>query len=299
MTFEEARNISIVGYLASQGIEPESHSNGSAWYCSPIRPGEKKPSFKVNMNLNKWKDFGDGKSGDLIDLVCLMNGVSITGALQLLSSPELNKQSLSFRGELSGQPVNDMDENRLTVKHVQPLLNQALIQYVESRGISPALAARYCKEVYYTFGKSENGEVKYFFSVGFENDRHGWELRNKLFKNSCSPKNMTTIQVENKSSVNVFEGFFNFLSALTYYKATKPNCTTIVLNGLCNLHQFIDWLRNSPAQKINLFLDNDPSGEKAVNKIKETFTRVNDYSKIIYPDFNDFNDFLCGRKSKQ
>jgi hypothetical protein len=181
-----------------------------AWYCSPLRPGEKNPSFKVNTRLNKWKDFGSGeKGGDLIDLIRLIHGVSFAGALLKLDNMDISLiKSFSFRGELSDSgPV----ENRLNKQRVQPLQNRALIQYIEGRGISQTLASRYCKEAYYTLVKPETGEVKKYFSIAFENDQHGWELRNSYFKNCASPKDITTISGMSCNMLSVFEGFMDFL----------------------------------------------------------------------------------------
>jgi hypothetical protein len=289
MNIAEAKNISIVGYLASMGIEPDSYSNGRAWYCSPLRPGEKTPSFKVNTRINKWKDFGsDGKGGDLVDLICKMHGVSTTGALLILESPEIaHQKSLSFRGELSD---NGTDGNRLTIQHVRPLQNRALIQYIEGRGITAALATHYCKEAYYTLTNPATDEVKKYFSIAFENDRHGWELRNRYFKNSASPKSVTTIPGTMGNMLSIFEGFVDLLSACQYYKVTKPVGSIIVLNSTVHTKDVFHLLPQF--EKINLYLDNDPSGERATNEIKARHKRVTDYSKIIYPDNKDFNEFL-------
>jgi hypothetical protein len=258
MNISEAKKISIVGYLASIGIEPESYNNSSAWYCSPLRPGENIPSFKVNTNINKWKDFGsDDKGGDLIDLIRKLYGVSITGALLILESPEIaRKQSVFLRGEVSD---NVTDENRITIQHIQPLQNRALIQYIESRKVFSTIAARYCKEAYYTLTNFETGEVKKYFSIAFENDSHGWELRNKYFKISSSPKAITTISGTNGKTLSVFEGFIDFLSACQYYKGTKPAGTIIVLNSTIHTKDIIPLLEQY--EKISLFLDNDPTVE--------------------------------------
>ena len=50
MNCTEANNISIIGYLASQGISPTEVQKNHVWYCSPFR-NETRPSFKVNRNL--------------------------------------------------------------------------------------------------------------------------------------------------------------------------------------------------------------------------------------------------------
>ena len=63
---EEVKNTDMVDYLASLGFKPAKVSRNDFWYLSPFRD-ETTPSFKVNRNLNRWYDFGDGKGGNIID----------------------------------------------------------------------------------------------------------------------------------------------------------------------------------------------------------------------------------------
>jgi len=72
----------------------------------------------------------------------------------------------------------------------------------------------------------------------------------------------------------------------------KSAGTTVVLNSTTNLDETIcKMLFDYP--QINLFLDNDDTGQQAAETIKKAH-KVKDFSKIIYPDHNDFNDFLTG-----
>jgi hypothetical protein len=297
MTISEAQKLSITGYLSSMGIKPETYRGNDVWYCSPFRPGESKPSFKVDTDLNKWVDFGrsetmgpkNKKGGDLIDLIRAMYDVTIPGALLMLASPEIaSKQSVFFRGEVSD---NRTDENRIVIQHIQPLQNRALIQYIESRGISCGLAARYCKEAYYTITNLKTGQPGKYFSLAFPNDRGGWALRNRYFKNAASPTGITTITGTLQSMLSIFEGFVDFLSACQYFKVPKPAGTVIILNSTVNIKQTFPLL--SGYDKVNLYLDCDATGREATRQITERHPKVTDYSQIIYPDFKDFNEFLC------
>lgn len=284
MNCSEANNISIIGYLASQGISPTEVQNNHVWYCSPFR-NETRPSFKVNRNLNQWFDFGTGENGTLIDLICKLTGTSVTGALIQLQRPDLQPQSFSF-----GQHEYS-ERQRITIKYVQPLQNRALIQYLEARNINPGLSARYLKEAYYTT-TNRTGQTKQYFALAFENDLQGYELRNRYFK-GCTNKAITTLQAENKKVLNLFEGFFDFLSALQYYNITRPNYQTIVLNSLINIKD----INLDQYEKINLFLDNDPPGQKATTEIQANHNRVKDYS-FLYRGFKDFNVFLTNKKNR-
>lgn len=276
MNCTEAKKIPITHYLNTIGLKPETLKNGSAWYNSPFRQ-ESKPSFKVDRDNNIWYDFGTGTGGNVIDLVMSLNKTGIPGALLILQKPEFSKPDLSFSEQQSSNPAN------IEIKHLQPLQNRALIEYMNSRKITPAKAANYVQEAYYTVNE------KQYFALAFKNDRGGFELRNKYFKGSSSPKAVTTIS-GHKQAVNIFEGFIDFLSALEFYHTTKPTGYCIVLNSVSNLDPIINTLEQY--QQINLFLDNDKAGNHAAETIKSRYPNVKDYSKIIYPDRKDFNEFL-------
>ncbi|MFY7911215.1 MAG: toprim domain-containing protein, partial [Emticicia sp.] len=122
----------------------------------------------------------------------------------------------------------------------------------------------------------------------------GYEIRNCIndidIKTSTKPKTIRTIRVADSRNVNVFEGFFDFLSALSYYQLSEPNHSTIILNTLSFLPKTIAAL--SAYQRVNCFFDNDDAGKKAFHKCKEANLNVIDRS-AIYSDFKDFNEFYC------
>jgi len=285
MNCRQANEMNIAGFLMSKGINPDRQAGNSFWYCSPLRK-EKTPSFKVDRVKNVWYDYPGLTGGRLVDLVCKMYNVDIPGALLILSGakPSIQNQSFSF-----DQLKDNEHETRAEIKHIQPLQNQALIQYLNSRKINPKLAFKYCTEAYYKTTASD----KQYFSIAFENDSTGYELRNKYFKGSTSPKDITTIPGKNPLAVNVFEGFMDFLSALTYYKADCSTCVTIVLNGVGFIERFINLIPNY--KKINLYLDNDRAGNEAAKRIQEVRPEAVNRSQIIYPSYKDFNEFLINQ----
>lgn len=67
MTTQEAKKIRIADYLQSLGYSPVKQQGKSLWYKSPFRE-ETEASFKVNIELNQWYDFGTGKGGNIIAL---------------------------------------------------------------------------------------------------------------------------------------------------------------------------------------------------------------------------------------
>ena len=281
MNCTQANKMNISGFLMSAGINPDKSNGQSIWFCSPFR-SEKTASLKVDRVKNVWYDYGTGTGGRLVDLVQKMFGVGVPGALLILSGATV-QNTPSF---ISDQQKESTHESKAEIKHIQPLQTRALLQYLTSRNINPTLAAKYCKEAYYKTTAND----KQYFSVSFENNSSGHELRNKYFKGSTSPKDITTIPAANQTAVNVFEGFMDFLSALTYFKTDRANCTTIVLNGIGFIEKLIEVLPNY--EKINLFLDNDLAGRKATKFIQDKRPEAVNRSQMIYPECKDFNEFI-------
>lgn len=285
MNCSEAKKIPIVGYLASCGIIPDKVRGNEAWYKSPLRE-DHSPSFAVNRDKNTWYDMGTRTGGNLIDLVMELHRTSITGALIILQSPATATSQLFFSCQ---HGIKTTDRNPVELKHIQLLQNRALIQYLQERNIPFDYASMYVQEIYYQV----NG--RQFFSIGFRNDKGGFDLRNRSGKYTILPKGITTIKGDNRS-VCVFEGFINFLSALVYYKKPRPEATFIILNGVGFTSEALPKLRSFA--KVSLFLDNDQAGEGAVKQVKELYPEATDYSKIIYPDYNDFNEFIMNTNNQ-
>ena len=285
MNCKDAKDIDIVAYMQKLGFTGKVKGS-FVWYCSPFR-NEKTPSFSVNQAANKWQDFGTGQHGDVLDLVKLVYNTDTLGALEILSGSKLDK---SFLFSMANTAPKEK-ESGIIINHLQPLVSKALIQYLNERRIPINIARQYTEEAYYTVNN------KRFFSIAFRNDKGGYELRNKYFKNCSSPKYYTTFPISGSKQLNIFEGFFNFLSALAFYQVTTPSHNTIVLNSLSFLPHVLPLLTRY--EKVNLFLDNDPdseSGQKAAMEVRKQHPNTINHASIIYPDYKDFNDFLTGKK---
>ena len=152
-----------------------------------------------------------------------------------------------------------------------------------SRGIPPTLAKRYLHEVRYRNGNRE------LYAVGFKTDKDSYALRSKSFKGWLGASAIRTILVDGSTSVDVFEGFFDFLSALTYNQLLRPVCTTVVLNSTTNLNQALSAFKG--AKTVNCYLDNDNAGRSSFAKLKALCLPVNDCSEV-YGNYNDFNDMV-------
>ncbi|WP_423129729.1 toprim domain-containing protein [Gaoshiqia sp. Z1-71] len=282
MNCDQAKTIKIENFLYSLGKKPERVYGVFLWYKSPLRKDEK-PSFKVDTRKNSWYDIGTGTGGDIISLVMAMNCTNVAGALLILQRPEISKQSFSF-------PLQQKQSKPgIEIRHIQPLQNKVLIQYLYKRKIDVKTASKYLMEAYY------RAKEKQYFALAFQNDKGGFELRNSYHKCCNSPKYLTTIPGETHS-LNIFEGFMDFLSALTFYKTSKPRNRTVILNTVENL-KYAEQLIKSACQ-VNAYLDNDTAGEKAFNRVADLNPNATNQAVTLYPGYKDFNDFICNNPLK-
>ena len=285
MQIAQAKQIPIISILP-----PPIKKNGvDFWYIAPYR-SEKTPSLKVNTTKNIWFDFGTGRGGDIIDLVCILQSCSKKEALRYLEKFQQSQQSFSFLSVSVISNVNNVQQkqqhNNIVIKKVQTVQNMVLLDYLYIRKININVARKYLKEVYYI----NNG--KNYFGLGFKNDIGGYEIRNKYTKMNIGGKAITTIESNKKSdTVSIFEGVFDFLSAIQFFNH-PPRNDVIILNSLSLLSN----INIIKYDKALLFLDNDTAGQNAVYKLKKEYSNkvIKDYSGI-YNGFKDFNEYLQKR----
>ena len=207
---------------------------------------------------------------------------TMRSALPLCSAKNLPMPEIKGTEYLKDLPD---EEPQFSNVEVLPLGHYALRQYLTERAIPFEVASRYCKELHYDLRN------KRYFAIGFPNDKGGYEVRNKFFKGCVAPKGTTFIKAGNEPGreCNVFEGFFDFLSAVTINQdaAEKDN---LVLNSIIYLRKSTDLL--SHYDHVHAYLDNDDAGRKAVQTLKDCLgEKVIDHI-ADYKGCKDFNEFL-------
>lgn len=278
---ETARNFSVEKALEKLGHFPKRTTEKEAWFLSPFR-SETQASFKVSKTKNRWYDHGEGIGGNVIDLVSRILKCSIKAALEFLSDGienVSNQQQLIFVG----------NKYQIRITKVQELSHPALIQYLSSRGIPLNIANTYCKEIRYRYKACE------FFAIGLKNNKDGWELRNKILKNSSSPKSYTYIKNNNKKVI-ILEGMFDLLSLATLEDNLLKTSDILVLNSISFLNAIEKYI--SKYALVHLYLDNDPPGQNAsqylINKYKYAIDKSSSYK-----NYKDLNDLLSHEKRKE
>jgi 5S rRNA maturation endonuclease (ribonuclease M5) len=281
---ENARNISIIEILQKLGYFPNRKREKEAWFLSPFRV-ETIASFKVDLKINRWYDHGEGIGGNVIDFVMLILKCTVKEALEFLND-DIN--IFSFHQHPKIYPKLKPERSYEIIK-VKPLSNEALIQYLKFRKIKIEIAKQYCKEIYYKL------EDKNYFTIAFENNSKGYEIRNKYFKGSIGNKDITFLK-NGANRVSIFEGFFDYLSYKTLYDTHHRNEDYIICNSTALVQKLVPELKKYRA--IHLFFDNDNAGNEASKFLMEKLKGVID-CRQKYSDFKDFNDYLVHYKNIQ
>lgn len=278
---EQIKNISIVDFLAQNGIKPTRVIAGRYWYRSPLRE-EKDPSFCVN-NKNMWADFSEPKKQtsrgdtywhDIIDLVMHLYSVDFMGAVDTLCSLSNIPKFIPSENIVSECRIEVIDEKSITYKK--------LTDYLKGRRISLSVANKYCRQIFYKV----KGKDRVLFAIGFQTDNGKWVLRNQGFK-GCTGQDITTIKVSGSSSYAVFEGFFDFLSFVEECGKPKVNC--IILNSVTNIRRAYDAF--SAATRVYVMLDNDNKGREVTSDLQAKFgAKIVDKSEHYSP-YKDYNEY--------
>ena len=272
LSWSSARKICIIKTLAKHGHYPTRKAEKEAWFLSPLR-SETQASFSVSLIKNLWYDYGLGKGGNIIDLVMAINNCSAYEAVKSL------QENIPF----SFCPEKDSKKrNSVIIKQVKTIQHPALIEYLNFRKIPLPLAKRFCQEVWYSLNN------KTYFSIGLKNDCGGWELRNKFFKCSTSPKTPSSFY-NLCIRLIIIEGMFDFLSLKVLDDELFCSSDAIVLNSLGNINLILEELNNY--SEIFLLLDNDEAGRTATKNLLQKFPNAKDESDFYF-DYKDLNNML-------
>ena len=274
LSWSSARNICVVKTLAKLGHYPTRTTDKEAWFLSPLR-SETQASFSVSFIKNLWFDYGLGTGGNTIDLIMTIRNCSFKEAINLLSNGQFD-----FSFSPPSTVASKKQNNSIYIARYTALNHPALIQYILQRGIPLSVARTYCKQVWYRINSQE------YFAIGLENHLGGWELRNKYYKNSSSPKSYSFIK-NSSDRLLVTEGMFDLLSLAVFKADLVENIDCIVLNSLAFIKD-ISYLF-SKYSEVLLFLDNDSAGEKATEALLSLYDNVTDQS-YFYTGYTDLNE---------
>ena len=175
MNIDDIKQISLVDFLHHLGYEPTGRDSKGLWFYAPYR-NERKPSFHVNPRKNVWFDFGSGAGGDIFTL-----------AGELFNSTDFIRQA-EYIAEKMRMPVSRpykpepfIEQPTFEDVKISKLVSPALLKYLADRGIPRNIAQRWCVQVDYRL------HGKDYYAIGFENNAHGFELRNSFYRGRTRP----------------------------------------------------------------------------------------------------------------
>lgn len=276
MNCKQFNSISLEEVLLSLGHLPTKQSEKEAWFLNPFAK-ENHASFKINKNLNYWYLHSEGIGGKNIDFMKRYLNASIS---EVLVWAENQNFSSVHQQNISGSKLENLSKNYeiIEIKNVQ---HPALLEYLKKRKVENQ--TQFLNEIHYRMND------KNYFGIGFKNDSDGYEIRNKYSKICLGKKDISTIK-NDSNSVRIFEGFFDFLSFKKLENELKKEPSDyLILNSVSMIHN----IRNSLGkyEKVELFLDNDEAGNRAVEIISNEIQNAKD-CRVLYSDFNDLNEYL-------
>ena len=314
MNCSQANTIPIQNIVESIGCLSNGVQKGRyIWYLSPFR-NEHKASFRIDLTLNRWKDFGrvGQNEGTVIDFIVQLKGCSVNDALLVISNDDAaalvkKKESISFFQEQKtssdnskqSKVIDKLGENKppkndnLEIIRIELLTNAALMDYVRERKVDVDLAQKYLKEIYL----HNRSTGKTYFALAFENDSGTYDIRNKYIQGSIGKKDVTSLNLPSGApQVLIFEGFFDFLSYVSDLRENALLGAVIVLNSVNMVNRVTERLKTGNFERIFLYLDNDVAGSTATNMFLDSFPGAAIDMRYIYEGFKDYNDFIMRKK---
>jgi len=272
MNCKQFNKIPLEEVLLSLGHLPTKQSEKEAWFLNPFAK-ENHASFKINKNLNYWYLHSEGIGGNNVAFMKKYLNASVS---EVLLWAENQNFSSSHQQNFSNLIQEKKSKNYEVIK-IENVQHPALLEYLKERKVENQ--TEFLKEIHYRMND------KNYFGIGFKNDSGGYEIRNKYSKICLGKKDISTIK-NNSNSVRIFEGFFDFIS---FKNLEKESSDYLILNSVSMIHN----IKNSLGkyEKVELYLDNDEAGNRAVEIISSEIQNAED-CRVLYLDFKDLNEYL-------
>ena len=279
---------SILDYIL-QNVTTDMQKRGVNYFIKSPFTNEKTASFCIFVATNSFFDYSADFGGDVVVLHMKLNNLTKKEAyIEMITG---NISNSGFVSLLPPKVHKAPEVSTFNVDEIYPIENDHLIHYFwHERGIHPEILQEHCLEMRYTVKGYTNK------AVCFMNNTGGFEIRNDKFKGGIGSKDVTFIKGVGKNhdkNLNIFEGFSDFLAYLTLSKKLNNTYDTYVLNSVVFKNRIEV---KSNVQQIRLFVDNDKSGQKAVDYY------INLYGKGMiwdarerYSQYNDVNEMLIDK----
>ena len=286
----QAKQISIHDYLRRKGYDIIHQYPCDIQYIAKYR-GERTGSLMVSRDGRAFHDWGSGAKGSIIDLAMTILGTNDVSAA--LRDIEVTMGSSYVPSpQASPIPYSSQTPKKETYR-VGPLQSPGLLSYAASRGIPAEIITRMCGEVHIYASANQMEPYRY---IGWQNRAGGYELRNNTSpapwrKRCIGTKDITIFGEIDGSTCLVFEGFFDFLSAMAMGWIPADGRSAIVLNSVALVKRAIPLLQR--ALEVHLWLDDDEPGILATTIIiLHVPSAVDCTGRRLLQGKQDLNDFF-------
>ncbi len=266
-------------------------------YFSPFRD-EREPSFSVDRRENLWMDFGTGRGGNVLTLVSELEGVPVSAAWDLIAGMDPGLVVAPVQPS-SAVPPREERGSRIVIDSATTGFSSSLVHYSLSRGIPPHLLSRYCREVVYHVDCLSARNRCIGFPCG-----DGWVLRSpgsRSYAKRCTVSRASLLGASGETAtaptcerIEVFEGFFDFLSWLVLKDRTRPFSDVCVLNSVNNLPRAMEFI--SAHASVSVWTDADEAGRRAASEILSRCPGAVDHgAELSLSGAKDVNELLLER----
>ena len=251
---------------------------------------ENTASFKVDVKLNRFHDFtGSTNINSTIDFVMKREKLIFADAVRKILTFSCDSANVGNWKKDTQKPTNEQPSPKpsdLKIITDNKKLTALRFYYLQKeRCINPKLAKLHGLKYL---------EADNFYYIGIENDKGGFELKNKFIsKKTIGQKAITTfINPIKTNDFTVFEAFLDYFSFLELNKIKQLKTNVIILHGTGQVREAIFKIRAFKKGKVFIALDNDDAGFKAANEFKSEFKdRITNLAKY-YSKFKDVNECL-------
>ena len=265
MNCKQFNTIPLEEVLQILGHHPTKQNEKEAWFLNPFA-NENHASFKLDKRNNIWFLHSEGIGGNNVDFMKKYLNASVKEVLEWAE-----QNFFSFQYQNNSNTKQKALANNYTIIEVKDIQHQALLEYLKSRKVENQL--EFLKEIHYRMND------KNYFGIGFKNDSGGYEIRNKYSKICLGKKDVSMIK-NGSENLKIFEGFFDFLSFKNIEKSLSDEKSDyIILNSV----SMVSKIKNSLEEykNIKLYFDNDDSGNRAVEILRNELENIEDV-RILY-----------------
>lgn len=198
------------------------------------------------------------------------------------------RQNNSFMADKESEKFIQ-ENSMLVLKSKKQIENLGLIRYCEKLGISIDLAKKYLLEL----KVNQSDTNKDYYTLGFENDDGGFEIRSPFIKGCLGQKSLTFIRgfKEKSETIHIFKSVWDYLSLLSHLSIRSMRVDCIVLNSFACTRLAFPYIQYHTYKTVYSWMDNYPLGNQVTDLLEEFFKTQTDIKHIpmnkVYSPYTD------------